>query len=509
MILITSAKYLPIEFQIELGKLPPAFVPIGNKRLYEYQVKLFNSLNEKIVLSLPQSFVLEQADKDRLKQLSVDIIFVPDNISLGESIIYCLNMLMPLNENIRILHGDTYFNNLEFYENCLVVSQIENNYDWEFLSKDYYFNNNFIYNDNTVLSGYFEIAKPYDFIKSILKSNFSYTQGLKLYSKQYPFTIVENHNWIDLGSVTSYFHFKKNITTQRAFNNLKKENGYFIKSSDMQLKIQGEINWFKNFPSLLDLKLPRFIALDINSYKTEYLYLNTLSELFVFGKLSSFVWKKIFNTLNNFLTQLHFYQSDKESKFDFLTKTTYRLQDFICDKDFDMKTIWKFKDIEISLDQMLKDLNLAIKPNLAHSFIHGDFCFSNIMYDFKSEDIKTFDPRGIDFDGNITPFGDARYDYAKLFHSCIGLYDFIIAEYYELDIIDNRINFYIKAPSSISSIQDEFLNIFCKSNKKELYAITIHLFLSMLPLHSDNKNRQMALFANAFRLYRDFLNLRS
>ncbi|MDL0096179.1 capsular biosynthesis protein, partial [Campylobacter ovis] len=84
-------------------------MPIGNKRLYEYQVKLFNSLNEKIVLSLPQSFALEQADKDRLKQLSVDIIFVPDNISLGESIIYCLNMLMPLNENIRILHGDTYF----------------------------------------------------------------------------------------------------------------------------------------------------------------------------------------------------------------------------------------------------------------------------------------------------------------------------------------------------------------------------------------------------------------
>ncbi len=168
-------------------------------------------------MSLPQSFALEQADKDRLKQLSVDIIFVPDNISLGESIIYCLNMLMPLNESIRILHGDTYFNNLEFYENCLVVSQIENNYDWEFLNKGYHFNNNFIYNDNTVLSGYFEIAKPYDFIKSILKSNFSYTQGLKLYSKQYPFTIVENHNWIDLGSVTSYFHFKKKYHNSKGF----------------------------------------------------------------------------------------------------------------------------------------------------------------------------------------------------------------------------------------------------------------------------------------------------
>lgn len=509
MILIASAKYLPIEFQIELGKLPPTFLPIGNKRLYEYQVKLFSSLNEKIILSLPQSFIIEQADGDRLNQLNVDIIFVPDGITLGESIIYCLNMLMPLGESIRILHGDTYFNNLKFQSNALAVSQAESSYDWEFLSTDYKSNNNLIYNDNTILCGYFEIDKPYNFIQSVLKSNFSYIDGLKLYSKGNPFTIVEYHNWIDLGSVASYFHFKKSITTQRAFNDLKIENGYFIKSSDMPLKIEGEINWFKNFPSTLDLKLPRFIGLNSNSYKTEYLYLSTLSELFVFGKLPNFVWKKIFNNLRIFLNQLHSYQSDKESKFDFLTKTTDRLQNFISDKDFDIKSIWKFEDIEISLDKMLKDINLVIRPNSSNSFIHGDFCFSNIMYDFKSEDIKTFDPRGVDFDGNITPFGDARYDYAKLFHSCIGLYDFIIAGFYECDIVDNKINFYIKAPNSIDLIQNEFLQMLCNADIKELYAITIHLFLSMLPLHSDNKNRQMALFANAFRLYKDFLNLRS
>lgn len=87
-------------------------MPIGNKRLYEYQIELFNSLNEKIILSLPRSFDLDQADKDRLKELKVNVIFVPDDIGLGESIIYCLNMLMPINESIRILHGDTYFNKL-------------------------------------------------------------------------------------------------------------------------------------------------------------------------------------------------------------------------------------------------------------------------------------------------------------------------------------------------------------------------------------------------------------
>ena len=89
------------------------------------------------------------------------------------------------------------------------------------------------------------------------------------------------------------------------------------------------------------------------------------------------------------------------------------------------------------------------------------------------------------------------------------LYDFIIAGFCECEIRDNRINFHIKTPNSIDLIQNEFFNTFCISNKKEFYAITIHLFLSMLPLHGDNKARQMALFANAFRLYRDFLNVRS
>ena len=42
-----------------------------------------------------------------------------------------------------------------------------------------------------------------------------------------------------------------------------------------------------------------------------------------------------------------------------------------------------------------------------------------------------------------------------------------------------------------------------KLNKLNLLAMQINLFLSMLPLHKDDKNRQNALFANAFRLYFD------
>ncbi|MCW1529060.1 hypothetical protein OLR80_01745, partial [Campylobacter jejuni] len=50
------------------------------------------------------------------------------------------------------------------------------------------------------------------------------------------------------------------------------------------------------------------------------------------------------------------------------------------------------------LDFYMNDMN-------EFSLIHGDFCFSNIMYDFRAGAIKTFDPRGCDFNGKITPCG--------------------------------------------------------------------------------------------------------
>jgi len=36
----------------------------------------------------------------------------------------------------------------------------------------------------------------------------------------------------------------------------------------------------------------------------------------------------------------------------------------------------------------------------------------------------------------------------------------------------------------------------------EILAINVHLFLSMLPLHDENINRQKAFIANAIRLFK-------
>lgn len=528
MILITSAKYLPPEFQIEFGKLPPSFLPLGTKRLYEYQISLFKEHNQKIILSLPKNFSLNKADKIKLKKLDVKVLFVDDNLSLGQSITHCLNMNLPINESLKILHGDTYISNISDIKNSLGVAKAVNNYNWSFVAQNKihyiitHIDKNLEINLNEyVLNGFFNIENPYDFIKALSISNYNFMKGLQLYSSKYKFKLSVNNKWLDFGLLSSYFQSKKAITTQRVFNTLKIEQNWVIKTSNLKDKIKAEINWFEKFPSELSFFIPKFKKLSESSYASEYLYLNTLSEIFVFGNLPSFVWNKIFLCIKKFLDKLHSYKIDSKNldskiNFDYKQKTLSRLRIFSKQANFDLNkriilkqnnVIYKITSILEIIDKI--DKFLPKKQDINNfCFIHGDFCFSNIMFDFKSNTLRCFDPRGIDFSNNITPFGDFRYDFAKIMHSCIGLYDLIIANFYFLKINENKfeitLNFTLEINENLKSIQNEFLRIF--NPKKEIYAMQIHLFLSMIPLHNDNLNKQFALLANAIRLYKQFLD---
>ena len=109
-------------------------------------------------------------------------------------------------------------------------------------------------------------------------------------------------------------------------------------------------------------------------------------------------------------------------------------------------------------------------------------------------------------DEEISVYGDIRYDIAKLSHSILGMYDWIIAGYHSTEINwdDKIINFSISDDNKHEQTKALFINMVCKRyglTPLNLYAMQIQLFLSMLPLHSDDINRQNALFANAFRIY--------
>ena len=92
MLLITSAAYITPGLISEFGKLPPSLLPVQNKRLYEHQVQLV-SKGTLIILSLPMSYKLSAYDEQRLSEFGVKVVFVPDGITLGQSIVYVLNVI--------------------------------------------------------------------------------------------------------------------------------------------------------------------------------------------------------------------------------------------------------------------------------------------------------------------------------------------------------------------------------------------------------------------------------
>lgn len=111
--------------------------------------------------------------------------------------------------------------------------------------------------------------------------------------------------------------------------------------------------------------------------------------------------------------------------------------------------------------------------------MHGDFCFSNILYDSRSNRIKTIDPRGVTPNGKISIYGNIYYDIAKLSHSVIGLYDFIIAGYFKVSLNGGEVKLEVSVSEKHILIQNYFTELVREKfslTPKQLIAMQIQLF---------------------------------
>ncbi len=538
MILITSAAYVDQDFVTEIGLIPPSFLPVQNRRLYELQVEMLREqdLSDDIYLSVPESFQINSYDKIKIKELGIHIIKVPDGISLGESVLYCWNASASYHSNFRILHGDTLFINMRvthgdeisahpnkgFYKRASIEAISNNSFNLDTKTSDAAW----VKDDNRVISGYFSFEHPLIFIKSLIESRLNFIGAINAYHSKKPMIFNSSGQWLDLGHINSFFNSRTYLTTQRAFNDLKISRRSVLKKSNTKgKKIYAEGNWFNTIPFDIRMHTPQLLSLkrgehnfDGSEYSLEYLYLLPLSDLFVFGSLPLSSWKDILISLKEVLNSLHGYTSSQctLSSLDelYLHKTLERLDEHTSSSKInfvDKKFKYSKKHDALTLYELARKsaefINNAKSDDV--SIVHGDFCFSNLLFDSRVSAIKCIDPRGIDAQGNLTIYGDRRYDLAKLYHSIVGYYDLIISGNYE--IIDSEddldIKFYLDDDYQ-KNLEEEFKAIilsgldYCES---EIIAITLHLFLSMLPLHSDRPDRQIAFIANAFRLYKKLI----
>lgn len=515
MFLITSAAYISSDLATEYGKIPPSFLPLQNKRLFEHQLSLIGE-EEIIVLSLPFGFFVTDNDQKILASHNVKIVSVPLGFSLGQSIVYVLNVASKYEQPLKILHGDTLFEMLPDKLDTYLIAKAYDNYDWA-ISEDQN-NGDFVY------AGYFSFSNQSLLIQSITESNYNFVNGILLYKQNKGVTEEVSKTWLDFGHINTYYRSKTQLTTQRFFNDLTIDGFSVIKSSDDKNKILAEANWFLNMPVELKRYVPSLWDKGINKtkgfYQIEYYYLSSLAEIYVYGLNEYFIWQNILNACIEFLTGCKKFNAPQmlniteRAKRLYNEKTQQRLKIYSRESGIDLNSSWIYNGIKTpSLNQIADEMSALISDTSIsqETIIHGDFCFSNILYDFRTKSIKVIDPRGIDVEGDQTIYGDIRYDIAKLAHSVIGMYDFIIAGYFSYKEIEpNNIEFQIYSSPTIEKVQSFFKNsTFAGLNLKEActYPILVHLFLSMLPLHFDKPSRQKAMLVNALRLYIDFKQL--
>lgn len=518
MFLIMSSAYVDQALKSEFGALPPSMLPLGNRRLFQHQVSSAPE-DSDIFLTLPEEYQLSECDQYWFNKHAVTIVRTPANISLGAAVVATLNLIdQKIDSGLHILFGDTLITPLPNGNDIVAVAETSDNYDWARVNSEsgpaFTEESNDGGSLQKVVSGYFRFTQPKELVRSLTRNHWDFIQGLNDYHNRIGLTSVLISNWLDFGHINTYYHSKVSFTTQRAFNSLKITPEWIEKSSLKQDKIKAEANWFKTIPYSMRGYIPQYLGDFLNednifSYRLEYLHYTALNELFVFGDLPSNTWSKILTSCLNFIDlEKSEVSGQNQEVFDelFGAKTEQRVGEYCASQGIQVNEEWNYNhQLSVSIFELIQasQENLPSGKQVA-TVMHGDLCFSNILYDFRTSRVKTIDPRGISPSGDITIYGDYRYDVAKLSHSILGMYDWIIAGNYIVDINKKNIKFKLNGLNKHNTTQDVFISLIFERydiTAKQLYAMQIQLFLSMLPLHADDEMRQKALFANAFRIY--------
>lgn len=344
---------------------------------------------------------------------------------------------------------------------------------------------------------------------------------LDFYKKHRKIKVISTNGWYDVGHIDKYYEAKKVFLKSRFFNNLKVDPvlNTVVKMADSRgrEKFTKEISWYCSVPINLKSFCPAIIEINhtVPYVKMEYIGYPTLAELWLYGNLSAEIWKNIINRLFKIIEIIKSNQSEihlTDYEEIYINKTEERIQKLVAIQPIfqDLlkdKTIMingeKYKNFPLIKEEVYKKCRRLFDKS-DNCIIHGDLCFSNIFYSYEYGIFKFIDPRGNWAKESMA--GDIKYDIAKLRHSIAGLYDFVVNGLYNIKQEKNKIDLNIFS----EPIHEEVGRYFDEKiknhwNLRDIKLIEGLLFISMLPLHNDDLNRQLALFSIGIRRLNEVL----
>lgn len=524
IVLINSGAYVAQELMAEFGDLPPAFLPVGLQCLYELQVRMMEELDAVVYLTVPESFRASAWDVDRLAALGLNVIATPDAMSLGAALLYALGQIGFRNCPLRILHGDTLIWGIDVRrDDVAAVAAGADGYRWAHVALDDEDRIGTITLPEVAetglrVCGYFAFASAARFAEALAVSSGDFYEALNRHAASTRLTGITPGRWLDFGHVQTFFRSRRVVTTERAFNSLEiSELKVRKRSSVAAAKLQAEARWLREVPPSLAPFCARVLDAGEDGgsfyYDSEYEYMPTLSELHVFGRVKPQAWARILASCTAFLDgSVKAAQFKNEGSPGLLRrlvvdKTASRLEHFSETTGFDLDAPNTLNGVSTpSLRQCLRDIEAVLQDcGDAPSVMHGDLCFSNMLFDFRTDRVRVIDPRALTDDGTFSLYGDCRYDAAKLMHSICGRYDMIVAGHYvggRVGANDFALEFPLEPWHTELEDAVQLLTMGgVQLGSAVVWAAMTSLFLSMPPLHDDRPDRQVAFIANALRLH--------
>lgn len=515
--------------------LPDTMVPINGSPIISYIIAdliLRKIYDITIVLSIDDSRTEKFVKRRFGSKCNLSIVYNSEpNRGVGHSI-YIGATQNRIAKPTLIYLGDTiYKGRLEFKRSLLVVSRkFEESKKWCFVEKEDKGGLKFINRpakykgDGKVLVGIYFFKNGKEFMHTLNKlKQLGKMKEIKdildYYHKTNEFDLIPSSKWYDCGNVENYYKARIDFLKYRKFNNFKYNSfyGYITKSGSNVVKITQEINWYKNLPDDIRILSPRLLDYKILKkrveYSLEFYGYPSLADLFIYESMDIHLWKVVIKHIFE-ITEL-FRKKRGNVAFDsyekmYFEKTVNRIEEMKSNNKFKKKLNAKYLTINnkdyINAPLLMEEVKEYIKKLYIKnemSFIHGDLCMSNILFDPTSRIFKIIDPRGQFGESDL--YGDIKYDIAKLRHSFVSHYDFIVADLFEIDYYGNAITLDIYTEDSHLEVSKFFDAEVAKRgyNIKKIKLIESLLFLSMVPLHSGNEDRQMAMYCTGLKLLND------
>jgi len=529
----TKNENMPVGFYSSL-----AMLPLRGKPIVWWQ---FQNLKEQgldkfiLVVCRNNKKLIEYAKHVLCESFDIKLVLVNSKKNILSSLKYGLQAGKP-DLPTRVILGDTMltesideetdvlFSSKEFStsENWCLVEKLEDNslYFFDKCSK-------ISLTNKEALVGYYSFADTKYLLNCCVKARLLLKKEIStafiMYQRKYPLKTKVVNDWFDLGHTSGLIKAKNNLFNARSFNSISVDTdaGLLTKSSTKIEKLEDEAFWYSHLPEELKIYTPRLVSFcknDTEACLTQELYgYPSLQELYLSGEVNIEDWRYIIEKLFKLHKNFEKYTTAKDElslMWLYCTKTKERMEELklqnlywenLFNRDFEYINGRKLMGIA-KLKQGIEAYAYKLCKSGTESIVHGDYCFSNILFDSSNYIFKLIDPRGR-LNADATIYGDPRYDIAKLRHSIVGLYDFIVQGLFKLKETDNGFEYKILTTNDYN-ILEEIFDMYASDNGFEISEIKFIegiLFLSMLPLHKDNLDRQKMFYIKALELLNDTL----